>query len=69
MKLIIAKIWLSLVGLAFLSFVIYMLTQVPIEVWLLAGAMAGIGVFFGITIWAIKQFPDLENSGVDKNDS
>jgi hypothetical protein len=70
MKLLIAKIWLGILGLAFISLVIFTITQIPIEFWLALGLMSGMGFVIWFTMWSIDQFPDVdENFGEDKKTS
>ena len=65
MKLILAWAWLGLVGVAFLSLIVFMIMQIPLEVWSFLGLMAAMGIFFGITAWSVKQIP----GGIEDEDS
>lgn len=57
LKIALAWTWLGLVGAAFLSLTVFMIMQIPLEVWLFLGMVAGFGTFFAITAWAVKQIP------------
>ena len=63
MKLILAWTWLGLVAASFLALTVFMIMQIPLEVWTFLGLVAAMGSFFLITAWAVKQIPgDIEKS-------
>jgi hypothetical protein len=61
MKLLIAKIWLSILGLAFVGLFIFMIMQIPVEVWITMGFFFGLGAIVGFTKWCIDQLLDIED--------
>jgi hypothetical protein len=61
MKLLIAKIWLSILGLAFIGLIIFAIMQVPVEVWIAIGIFLGLGAIGLFTKWSIDQLPDIED--------
>lgn len=61
MKLLIAKIWLSILGLAFVGLIIFAIMQIPLEVWVAIGVFLGLGTIAAFTKWSIDQLPDIED--------
>jgi hypothetical protein len=68
MKLLIAKIWLGILGLAFIGLVVFTIMQVPVEIWVAIGIFLGLGTIAAFTKWSIDQLPDIEDkvSAVNK---
>ena len=61
MKLFIAKLWLTLLGLAFVGLLVFAIMQIPVEVWITIGFFLGLGIIIGFTKWAVEQLPEVED--------